>query len=163
MVELVDTGQDTDTGGRIKRMKPHLDRGTFMLTYGDGVSSVNLPELLAFHRSHGRMATMTAVRPPPRFGKLDIRGDAVVSFSEKSQLEGEWINGGFFVLEPGIFDYIDGYDTPWERAPLEGLARDGQLMAYRHEGFWQCTDTVQDKHLLQGLWQQGNPQWRVWE
>ena len=106
---------------------------------------------------------MTAVRPPPRFGKLDIRGDAVVSFSEKSQLEGEWINGGFFVLEPGIFDHIDGYDTPWERAPLEGLARDGQLMAYRHEGFWQCTDTVLDKHLLQGLWQQGNPQWRVWE
>lgn len=163
VVELVDTGQDTETGGRIKLLKPYLDGGTFMLTWADGLSNVNLPELLAFHQSHGRMATVTAVRPPPRFGKLDIRGDAVVSFSEKSKLEEEWISGAFFVLEPEVLGYIDGDDVQWEKEPLERLAKDGQLMAYRHEGFWRCMDTLQDKNLLQGLWEQGTPPWKVWE
>jgi glucose-1-phosphate cytidylyltransferase len=163
MVELVDTGQDTETGGRIKHLKPYLDSGTFMLTWADGLSNVNISDLVAFHRSHGRLATVTAVKPPPRFGKLDIRGNAVVSYSEKPQPGDEWINGGFFVLEPGVFDYIEGYGTQWEREPLERLAKDGQLMAFRHEGFWQCMDTLWDRNLLQDLWQQGNPPWKVWE
>jgi glucose-1-phosphate cytidylyltransferase len=134
-----------------------------MLTWADGLSNVNISDLVAFHRSHGRLATVTAVKPPPRFGKLDIRGNAVVSYSEKPQPGDEWINGGFFVLEPGVFDYIEGYGTQWEREPLERLAKDGQLMAFRHEGFWQCMDTLWDRNLLQDLWQQGNPPWKVWE
>lgn len=162
IVELVDTGLPTATGGRIKRLQPYLGGSTFMLTWGDGVSDVNLGSLLAFHRSHGRLATVTAVRPPARFGKLDIDGDVVVNFSEKPQLEEGWINGAFFVLEPGIFDYIDGDDTQWEREPLERLAKDGQLMAYRHYSFWQCMDTLRDKKLLESLWQGGNAPWKVW-
>jgi glucose-1-phosphate cytidylyltransferase len=161
-VELVDTGQATATGGRIKRLAPYLSDGTFMLTWGDGVSNVDLRKLLEFHRSHGRLLTVTAVRPPARFGKLDMDGDQVVEFSEKPQLSEGWINGAFFVAEPGVFEYIDGDDTQWEREPMEHLARDGQVMAYRHESFWQCMDTLRDRKLLEKLWQEGNAPWKVW-
>lgn len=161
-VELVDTGIATLTGGRIKRLAPYLGHETFMLTWGDGVSNVNLRELLAFHRSHGKLATLTAVRPPARFGHLDLVGDHVAEFSEKPQTREGWINGAFFVLEPGVFDYIDGDETQWEREPLEQLAHDGQLMAYRHASFWQCMDTLRDKRLLESLWENGKAPWRVW-
>jgi glucose-1-phosphate cytidylyltransferase len=160
-VDLIDTGQDTATGGRIKRLTPYVADSTFMLTWGDGVSNIDLDRLLAFHRAHGKLATMTAVRPPARFGHIELDGDAVFEFSEKPQIGEGWINGAFFVLEPGVFDYIDGDDTQWEREPLEGLARDRQLMAYRHDSFWQCMDTLRDKKLLEELWQNGAP-WRTW-
>lgn len=162
-ISLIDTGQSTATGGRIKRLAPHLGDGTFMLTWGDGVSDVDLHKLLAFHRSHGRLATITAVRPPARFGRLELQGDEVAEFSEKPQTGEGWINGAFFVCEPGVFDYIDGDDTQWEREPLERLAKDGELMAYRHYGFWQCMDTVRDKKLLDSLWQRGEAPWKTWE
>ncbi len=162
VVELIDTGQDTLTGGRIKRLAPYLGNETFMLTWGDGVSTVDLKELLEFHRAHGKLATVTAVRPPARFGKLRMEGAQVVEFSEKPQLEEGWINGAFFVLEPRVLDYIDGDQTQWEKEPMERLARDGQLMAYRHEGFWQCMDTLRDRRLLEGLWQGGKAPWRTW-
>jgi glucose-1-phosphate cytidylyltransferase len=160
-VHLIDTGPDTATGGRIKRLAPHLGRETFMLTWGDGVSNIDLKRLLAFHRAHGKLATLTAVRPPARFGHLDLEGDQITEFSEKPQIGEGWINCAFFVLEPGVFDYIDGDATQWEREPLEGLARDGQLMAYRHDDFWQCMDTLRDKKLLEELWNNGAP-WRTW-
>ncbi len=162
-VDLIDTGPDTLTGGRIKRLAPYLGNRTFMLTWGDGGSNVNLQKLLQFHRSHGKFATVTAVRPAARFGRLEIQGNQVVEFSEKPQLGEGWINGAFFVLEPGIFDYIEGDGTQWEREPLERLARDGQLMAYLHEGFWQCMDTLRDKKLLNDLWQQRNALWKIWD
>jgi glucose-1-phosphate cytidylyltransferase len=162
IVELVDTGIPTLTGGRIKRLAPYLGQGTFMMTWGDGVSDVNLHDLLAFHRSHGKLATLTAVRPPARFGHIGLQGDQVAEFSEKPQAREGWINGAFFVLEPGVFDYIDGDDTQWEREPLERLAKDGQLMAYRHTSFWQCMDTLRDKQLLEDLWQSGNAPWKTW-
>jgi len=162
-VDLIDTGRDTQTGGRIKRLIPHMDGETFMLTWGDGVSDIDLDALLRFHRSHGKLATMTAVRPPARFGHLEMDGDRVVEFSEKVQTKEGWINGAFFVLEPGIEDYIDGDDSQWEKEPLERLAADGQLMAYRHEAFWQCMDTLRDKRRLDALWQSGNPPWKTWE
>lgn len=161
-VELVDTGQGTATGGRIKRLAPYMGNRTFMLTWGDGVSTVDLRRLLEFHYAHGRLATVTAVRPPARFGKLELDGDQVVEFSEKPQLGEGWINGAFFVLEPGVFDYIDGDDTQWEREPLERLAKDRQLMAYKHHDFWQCMDTLRDKKLLEGLWEKGQAPWKVW-
>jgi glucose-1-phosphate cytidylyltransferase len=161
-VELVDTGIPTLTGGRIKRLAPHLGDQTFMLTWGDGVSDVNLHDLLAFHRSHGKLATLTAVRPPARFGHVVLQDDQVSEFSAKPQTSTGWINGAFFVLEPGVFDYIDGDDTQWEREPLERLAKDGQLMAYRHTSFWQCMDTLRDKRLLEDLWQSGNAPWNIW-
>jgi glucose-1-phosphate cytidylyltransferase len=162
VVDLIDTGQETATGGRIKRLAPYVGDGTFLLTWGDGVSDVDLGALLAFHRSHGKLATVTAVRPPARFGRIELDGDAVVEFSEKPQLGEGWINGAFFVLEPGVFDYVEGDGTQWEREPLEGLARDGQLMAYRHESFWQCMDTLRDKKLLEELWHRGAP-WKTWD
>jgi glucose-1-phosphate cytidylyltransferase len=158
-VHLIDTGKDTLTGGRIKRLAPHLGDDTFMLTWGDGVSDVDLVKLLEFHKSHGKLATLTAVRPPARFGHLTFDGDKVCEFSEKPQTSEGWINGAFFVLEPGIFDYIDGDMTQWEHDPMERLARDGQLMAYRHTSFWQCMDTLRDKQLLESLWNSGNPPW----
>lgn len=161
IVELVDTGIPTMTGGRIKRLAPRLGDGTFMLTWCDGLSDVDLNDLLAFHRSHGKLATLTAVRPPARYGHLVFDGERVAEFSEKPQIGEGWINGAFFVLEPGIFDYIDGDDTVWEREPLEGLARDGQLMAYRHASFWQCMDTLREKYILETLWQSGNPPWKA--
>ncbi len=160
-IDLVDTGHDTATGGRIKRLAPYLGDATFMLTWGDGVADIDLDELLAFHRAHGKLATMTTVRPPARFGHLELEGDRVTEFSEKPQLGEGWINGAFFVLEPEVFEYVDGDDTQWEREPLERLAREGQLMAYRHTSFWQCMDTLRDKKLLEELWSNGAP-WRVW-
>lgn len=162
-VDLVDTGIETLTGGRIKQLEPYLGNQTFMLTWGDGVSDVNLRDLLQFHHSHGKMATLTAVHPAARFGHLEFDGDRVAQFTEKPQTAEGWINGAFFVLEPGVFDYIDGDDTQWEREPLERLARDGQLMAYRHTSFWQCMDTLRDKKLLQSLWDAGNPPWKIWK
>jgi glucose-1-phosphate cytidylyltransferase len=160
-VQMIETGFMTATGGRIKRLSPHLGEGTFMLTWGDGVSDLDLSELLEFHRAHGKLATVTAVRPPARFGRLDLDGDVVTQFSEKPLEEG-WINGAFFVLEPEAIDYIEGDDSQWEREPLERLAKDGQLMAFRHESFWQCMDTLRDKKLLEDLWEGGAPPWRVW-
>ncbi|MBK7665094.1 MAG: glucose-1-phosphate cytidylyltransferase [Sterolibacteriaceae bacterium] len=161
-VDLVDTGPNTMTGGRIKRLKPWLGDGTFMLTWGDGVSDVDLDDLLAFHRAHGKLATLTAVRPPARYGHLEFQGDGVTSFTEKPQTAEGWINGAFFVLEPGVFDYIDGDETMWEQEPLTNLARAGQLMAYKHDSFWQCMDTLREKHILQKLWDSGNPPWKHW-
>ena len=161
-VELVDTGIATLTGGRIKRLAPYLGNETFMLTWGDGVSDVNLHDLLTFHRSHGKLATLTAVRPPARFGHLAFDGDRVAQFSEKPQTKEGWINGAFFVLEPGVFDYIGSDDTQWEKEPMERLSADGQLMAYKHTSFWQCMDTLRDKRLLEELWQKGNAPWKIW-
>ena len=162
LVELIDTGLPTLTGGRIKRLAPYLGNQTFMLTWGDGVSDVDLHDLLRFHRSHGKLATLTAVRPSARFGHLKLNGEKILEFSEKPQTAEGWINGAFFVLEPGVFDYIDGDDTQWEKEPLERLAIDGQLMAYKHTSFWQCMDTLRDKVLLEKLWEQGNSPWRIW-
>lgn len=158
-VDLVETGQNTMTGGRIKRLLPWIGEGTFMLTWGDGVSDVNLDALLAFHRSHGKLATMTAVRPAARYGHIEFDGDRVVEFTEKPQAAEGWINGAFFVLEPGIGDYIDGDDVMFEHAPMRRLAADGQLMAFRHNSFWQCMDTLREKHILQQLWDSGQPPW----
>lgn len=161
-VDLVDTGPTTMTGGRIKRLRQWLGDETFMLTWGDGVSDVDLDDLLRFHRSHGKLATLTAVRPPARFGHLEMEGSSVIEFSEKPQTAEGWINGAFFVLEPEVFDYIGGDDTQFEKEPLEGLARDGQLMAYAHTSFWQCMDTLRDKRLLEKLWDSGNAPWKRW-
>ena len=160
---LVDTGPTTETGGRLKRLAPWVGNETFMLTYGDGVCDANLAALLDFHRAHGRLATVTAVRPPSRFGGLTFNGNLVAEFSEKPQIGEGWINGGFFVMEPGVLDYIEGDDTLLEREPLERLAKDGQLVAYRHEGFWQCMDALRDVRLLQSLWESGKAPWKVWE
>jgi glucose-1-phosphate cytidylyltransferase len=163
LIHLVDTGHDTQTGGRLGRLAPQLrDEGTFMMTYGDGLSNVDVRALVAFHRSHGKLATVTTVRPPARFGGVILDGDRVVEFTEKPQAEGGWINGGFFVLEPGALDYIAGDQTIWEREPLEQLAIDGQLMAFRHEGFWQPMDTLREKRLLEELWSSGAAPWKVW-
>ena len=161
-VALVDTGQETMTGGRIKRLAPYVGNETFMLTWGDGLTNLDLDALLAFHRSHGKLATVTAVRPPARYGHLVFEGDRVAQFDEKPQIGEGWINGAFFVLEPGVFDYIEGDSTQWEQRPLERLAADGQLMAYRHEGFWQCMDTLREKHILETLWQEGTAPWKTW-
>ncbi|HEY7282288.1 MAG TPA: glucose-1-phosphate cytidylyltransferase [Actinomycetota bacterium] len=169
-VDLIETGTSSETGARIKRLAPHLNGSTFMLTYGDGLSDVDLRQLLQFHRAHGRLVTMTVVHPPARFGKVEIEGDAVVRFTEKPQFAGEfgpqvgegWINGGFFVMEPGALDYIDDDpSTKWELGPLEGLAKDGELMAYRHASFWQCMDTLRDRKMLESLWDHGNPPWTI--
>jgi glucose-1-phosphate cytidylyltransferase len=162
-VQLIDTGLATLTGGRIKRLAPYIGDETFMLTWGDGVSDVKLDELLKFHKSHGKLATLTAVRPPARFGHMEFKGDNITEFTEKPQTGEGWINGAFFVLEPKVFDYIDGDSTQWEKEPLERLAADGQLMAFRHESFWQCMDTLRDKKLLEDLWQNGGAPWKVWK
>jgi glucose-1-phosphate cytidylyltransferase len=162
-IDLIDTGLYTNTGGRIKRLAPYMGNETFMLTWGDGVSDINLDDLLAFHKSHGKLATLTAVHPPSRFGHLELDGDQIYEFSEKPQTKEGWINGAFFVLEPEIFDYIAGDDTQWEKEPLESLARDGQLMAYKYTGFWQCMDTLRDKRRLESLWASGNAPWKIWE
>ncbi len=163
VVDLIDTGESTGTGGRIRRLKPHIGDGTFMVTWGDGVSDVDLHGLLAFHRSHGRLATMTVVRPPGRFGCVVLDGPRIAEFREKPAKGENWINGAFFVLEPGVFDYIDGDPTMFEQEPLERLAADGELMAYRHSSFWQCMDTIRDKALLQALWEEPQPPWKLWE
>jgi glucose-1-phosphate cytidylyltransferase len=161
-VDLIETGRGTNTGGRIRRLAPYLGNETFMLTWGDGVSDLDLRKLLAFHRSHGRLATVTAVHQPPRFGQVELDDYKVVSYSA-DPIQNAWINGAFFVLEPGVFDYIEGDRTQWEKEPMESLAKDGELMAYRHDGFWQCMDTVRDKVLLEQLWDDGQAAWKVWE
>lgn len=161
-VDLVETGQNTLTGGRIKRLIRWLGNGTFMLTWGDGVSDVDLAKLLEFHRSHGKLATMTVVRPTARYGHVEFAGDRVVEFTEKPQAAEGWINGAFFVLEPSVNDYIAGDDVMFEHAPLRRLAADGQLMAYRHDSFWQCMDTLREKHILQKLWDGGRAPWKTW-
>jgi glucose-1-phosphate cytidylyltransferase len=163
-VTLVDTGAETQTGGRLKRVAPYASGATFMMTYGDGVADVDLDALLRFHREQGRLATVTAVQPPGRFGalRLDEAGSCVRDFVEKPEGDGGWMNGGFFVLEPEVFDYIEGDGTLWEREPLERLAADGQLAAYRHRGFWQPMDTLRDKRALEELWDSGHAPWRTW-
>jgi glucose-1-phosphate cytidylyltransferase len=167
-VHLVDTGRETETGGRIKRLQPWIGNERFMVTYGDGVANININRLIDFHRSHGKLATITVVRPPARFGKVTLKGDQVTMFAEKgfvseSTLTEGWINGGFFVLEPEVFDYIKGDDTHWEWEPLRKLAADGQLMAYKHDGFWQPMDTLRDKLYLDKLWNSGKAPWKIWE
>jgi glucose-1-phosphate cytidylyltransferase len=161
-VHLVDTGADTQTGGRIKRLAPHLGTGTFMLTYGDGVADVDVKALVAFHKSHGKLATVTAVRPPSRFGSFVLDGARIAEFVEKPQSGEGWINGGFFVLEPAVLERIAGDATVWEREPMERLAAEGELMAYRHEGFWQPMDTLREKRVLEDLWATGHAPWKVW-
>jgi glucose-1-phosphate cytidylyltransferase len=161
-VHLMDTGLDTLTGGRVKRLEADLTGETFMVAYGDGVSQVDLPALLRFHRDHGRLATLTAVRPPARFGGVVFDGPMVARFTEKPQIGEGWINGGYLVLEPGVFRYLEGDATSLEADAMERLAADGQLAAYRHEGFWQCMDTLRDVRLLQSLWQTGAAPWKVW-
>lgn len=162
-VALVDTGEATMTGGRIRRVADRVRGATFMLTYGDGVADVDVKALLAFHRAHGKLATVTAARPPGRFGVLDLGRDGrVEEFREKPDDEVGWINGGFFVLEPKVLDYIDGDATSFEREPLHRLAIDGQLMAFEHHGFWQAVDTLHDKRRLEALWESGKAPWRVW-
>jgi glucose-1-phosphate cytidylyltransferase len=162
-VDLIDTGIKTATGGRIKRLIEWMGSSTCMLTWGDGVSDVDLQKLLAFHRSHGKLATMTAVRPPARYGHIEFDGNRVVEFTEKPQAAEGWINGAFFVLEPGVVDYIDADNAMFEHAPMKRLAADGQLMAFRHDSFWQCMDTLREKVVLQQLWDTGNVPWKTWE
>lgn len=161
-VSVIDTGLDTMTGGRVRRLKPLLDDGTFMVTYGDGLGAVDMQALLAFHRSHGKLATVTAVRPPARFGGLTLEDGLVREFSEKPQSGEGWINGGFFVFEPGVFDLLRDDSTVLEREPLEQLARRGQLAGFRHEGFWQPMDTVRERQLLESLWHSGGAPWKLW-
>ncbi|OOZ41147.1 glucose-1-phosphate cytidylyltransferase [Solemya pervernicosa gill symbiont] len=161
IIDLVDTGTETNTGGRIKRLAPYLSDATFMLTWGDGLADVDLAALTAFHRQHGGHATVTAVHPPARFGRLSLDQERVTAFAEKTVDPDEWINGAFFVLEPAVFGYIEGDSTLWEGAPLEELSRDGQLLAYRHEGFWQCMDTLHEKEMLNKIWSRGDAPWLV--
>jgi glucose-1-phosphate cytidylyltransferase len=163
VVHLIETGQEVNTGGRVKRLEPWLKDGTFMVTYGDGVCDVDLQDLLRFHRSHGRIATVTAVRPPARFGGLIFDGDLVSRFTEKPQSGEGWINGGFLVFEPAIFNYLEGDRSSLEADALERLAADRQLAAYRHDRFWQCMDTLRDKRRLESLWQEERAPWKVWE
>jgi glucose-1-phosphate cytidylyltransferase len=163
IVNLIETGHETNTGGRVRRLRPWLENGTFMVTYGDGVADVDLGALTRFHRQHGRIATLTAVRPPARYGGLIFDGDRIANFTEKPHSGEGWINGGYLVFEPAIFDYLESDGTSLEYHGLERLAADGQLMAYRHEGFWQCMDTLRDKRYLDGLWQSGKAPWKIWQ
>lgn len=161
-VTVIDTGLETMTGGRLRRLQPVLANEPFMVTYGDGVGDVDIRALLRFHRGHGKLATVTAVRPPARFGALAIEGGRIREFCEKPAAEGGWINGGFFVFEPGVFEYLRDDATPLEGAPLERLVQRGELMAYQHEGFWQPMDTVRDHRLLEQHWERGNAPWKTW-
>jgi glucose-1-phosphate cytidylyltransferase len=160
-VHLVDTGEKSLTGWRMKLLENLINKGTFMMTYGDGVSDVNLDKLLDFHYSHNGLATLSAVRPPARFGALEFEGDQIKHFKEKSVVHEGWINGGFFAIEPGSLNYIKD-DVMWEHAPMEGLAKDGMLYAYKHDGFWQCMDTLRDLKYLESLWLEGTPPWMTW-
>lgn len=163
-VTLIDTGLDTMTGGRIKRIQPYVDRETFMVTYGDGLSNINIRKLLEHHKRHAKYATLTAVKPLGRFGSIGVnKNNIVVGFQEKPRGDGAWINGGFFVLEPEIFDYIEGDHTMWEAEPLENLTKDHKLVAYKHDGFWMCMDTMREKKQLEELWESGSPPWKLWE
>jgi glucose-1-phosphate cytidylyltransferase len=161
-VTLIDTGEETQTGGRLRRVAKYVGDETFCFTYGDGVSDVDLTALIAFHRRQGRLATLTSVQPQGRFGALDIEGGRITRFEEKPQGDGTWVNGGFFVLEPKVLSYIEGDATAWEREPLETLAREGQLSAWAHRGFWQPMDTLRDKMKLEDLWQRGVAPWKTW-
>ncbi|MCE9550567.1 MAG: glucose-1-phosphate cytidylyltransferase [Betaproteobacteria bacterium] len=160
-VTLVDTGQDTLTGGRLKKVRDYIGNETFCFTYGDGVADLDIGATLEFHRAHGKKATITAIQPPGRYGALNLDGNTVLSFQEKPAGDGAWINGGFFVLEPSVFDYIQGDQTSWEAQPLEQLAHEGELLSYQHQGFWQAMDTLRDKNHLEDLWNI-NPPWKVW-
>lgn len=162
-VTLVDTGETTQTGGRLKRIKDYLcSSEPFCFTYGDGVSDVDIGELVAFHKKNNKLATLTAVQPPGRFGAMDLAGEAITKFKEKPQGDGNWINGGFFVLSPKVLDLIDGDDTIWERKPMESLTQMNQFNAFRHHGFWQSMDTLRDKNVLESLWASGEAPWKVW-
>jgi glucose-1-phosphate cytidylyltransferase len=171
IVDLIETGDTTETSGRIRRILPYMGNETFIVTYGDGVSDVDVGRLVEFHKSHGRLATLTAVHPPNRFGKVDLEDDRVVRFVEKPQFAGEagpqvgegWVSGGYFVLEPGVVEFIDDDTTKFELGPIERLAKEGELMAYRHYSFWQCMDTIRDKKLLESLWESGDRPWVTWE
>jgi len=163
IIHFIETGLSTNTGGRVKRLEPWLRDETFMVTYGDGVSDIDLHSLLEFHKSHGCVATVTAVRPPARFGGLLFDGDIVTTFVEKPQIGEGWINGGFLIFNPDIFDYLEGDLSSLESDALETLAADRQLAAYRHDNFWQCMDTLRDKRLLESLWQEGRAPWKVWK
>jgi glucose-1-phosphate cytidylyltransferase len=161
-ITLVDTGEQTMTGGRLKRVTPYVENETFCFTYGDGVSDIDITKLIAYHKSSGRLATVTAVQPPGRYGALNIENGVVHNFQEKPAGDGAWINGGFFVLEPDVLKNIDGDSTTWEQEPLQHLALNGQLSAYQHDGFWQAIDTLRDKNLLQELWASGKAPWKSW-
>lgn len=162
-VTLIDTGHDTLTGGRVKRAQQYIGNEPFLLTYGDGVADVNIADLVKFHKDHGKHITMTSVQPAGRFGALGIdENNLVTSFQEKPKGDGGWINAGYFVCQPEVLDYIDGDSTIFERDPLENLAKQQQLVTYQHQGFWQCMDTQRDMRLLEDLWEQGNPAWKVW-
>jgi glucose-1-phosphate cytidylyltransferase len=160
-VTLVDTGQDTLTGGRLKQVRDYVGDETFCFTYGDGVTDLDIGATISFHRAHGKKATVTAIQPPGRYGALNLEGAAVRSFQEKPAGDGAWINGGFFVLEPSVFDYIQDDQTSWESQPLQQMAQEGQLMSYQHSGFWQAMDTLRDKNQLEEMWN-SNPPWKVW-
>lgn len=161
-VTLVDTGLNTMTGGRVKRIARHIDSDNFCLTYGDGLSNINISDLVSFHEKHGKLATITSVQPPGRFGSLEVEENRVVGFTEKPHGDGGWINGGFFVLNKKVFDLIEDDTTVWEQEPLRGLAQNGQLMAYYHKGFWQPMDTLREKHYLEKLWNSGEAPWKMW-
>jgi glucose-1-phosphate cytidylyltransferase len=160
-VTVVDTGEDTMTGGRLKRIAPYVD-DTFCMTYGDCVSDIDIGALVDFHREHSVLATLTAIQPPGRFGALDLDGDRIAHFMEKPRGDGGWVNGGFFVLEPSVLDYIEGDETIWEREPMQRLAREGNLAAYRHDGYWQNMDTLRDKMVLEEQWASERPPWKMW-
>ena len=161
-VTLVDTGESSQTGGRLRRVRGYVEDEVFCMTYGDGLADVDVTSQIDFHRSHRRLATMTVVPPPARFGSVVVVGDTATSFEEKTLVDGGWINGGFFVLSPDVIGLIDGDETPWERAPLERLAAEGQLAVWRHDGFWQPMDTLREKELLEELWATDKPPWRTW-
>jgi glucose-1-phosphate cytidylyltransferase len=161
-VTLLDTGEATLTGGRLKRVREYIGNETFCFTYGDGISDLNIAEQIAFHHEHGKLATVTAIQPPGRYGALNIESSQVQNFQEKPIGDGSWINGGFFILEPQVFDYIEGDQTSWESQPLQVLAAEDQLMAYKHHGFWQAMDTLRDKNQLEELWLK-SPSWKVWQ
>jgi len=163
IVHLLDTGMETQTGGRVKRLAEFIGPEPFMLTYGDGVANVDIPKLLEFHKKRGKLVTLTAVRPPARFGQMAIQAGNVLEFKEKPQIGEGWINGGFFVLQPEIVDYIPDDKILWEREPLEKIAADGQLCAYQHPDFWLCMDTLRDVQMLEKLWSEGNAPWKIWE
>ncbi len=162
-VTLVETGEETMTGGRLQRVLGYVDDGDFCFTYGDGVADVDISALMTFHREHGTIATVTAVQPPGRFGAMEVDGDRILRFQEKPRGDGAWINGGFFVLSPEVVRYLDGDDTVWEQEPLRRLAEDGQLSSFRHKGFWQPMDTLRDKRHLEELWESGEAPWKVWD
>lgn len=162
-LHLIETGQNSQTGGRVKRLEDYLQDSTFMVTYGDGVCDVNLEDLLAFHKSHGRLGTVTAVHPPARYGEILIKEDSTAEFTEKPQTGEGWINGGFLVFEPPVFEYLSDDNSIMEKDLLERLAVENQLMAYKHSGFWQCMDTLRDKKFLENLWDRGTPPWKTWQ